>query len=81
MAPLYIVDIQDHCAAELVGHSGCSYTSPPQPSRQALQLVRVLLGCPQRALELDQSPWTCAIAGGKRTIQLHPATPDGQLAL
>ena len=79
--PLYIVEVDDDCAQALTGHPGSSYASPPQPEAQALALVRVLLGSPQRALGITESPWRCAIAGGKRTIRLHVATGGGQLAL
>lgn len=78
---LYIVEVDDECDAQLVGHTGCSYASPPQPAGQAIALVRTLLGCPQRTLTPEQSPWHCAVAGGRRTIRLHVATPAGQLAL
>lgn len=78
---LYVLEVEDDCAAALVGHGGCSYASPPQPATQVLALVRILLGCPERELRLDQAPWSCPIAGGRRTIHLHPATPGGQLAL
>ena len=44
--PLYVVEVDVACVASLVGHTGCTYASPPQPSRQALALVRILLGCP-----------------------------------
>ncbi len=79
--PLYVVEVDDQCATELAGHTGCSYASPPQPEVQALSLVRVLLGCPQRPLYVNEAPWTSAIAGGRRIIRLHPARADGQLAL
>ena len=69
---LYIVEVDDQCDSRLVGHSGCSYTSPPQPGGQALALVRALLSCAQLALELDDAPWTAAIAGGRR---VDPAAP------
>jgi hypothetical protein len=78
---LYIVEVDDHCAQQLVGHSGCSYASPPQPAVQALALVRALLACPQRDLHVTDSPWRSAIAGGSRTIRLHAAHADGQLHL
>jgi hypothetical protein len=78
---LYVVEVDDRCQAQLVGHSGCSYASPPQPAVQALGLVRALLGCPQHALSVHDSPWRCAIAGGTRTIRLHAAAADGQLRL
>ena len=78
---LYIVEVDDHCQPQLVGHSGCSYASPPQPAVQALALVRALLGCPQYELRVADGPWRCAIAGGNRTIRLHTAHADGQLHL
>jgi hypothetical protein len=79
---LYVVEVEDRCQPQLVGHSGCSYSSPPQPAHQALTLVRALLSCPQRDLRADHSPWRHAIAGGTRSVTtLHPASSDGQLHL
>jgi hypothetical protein len=78
---LYVVEVNDRCQPQLVGHSGCSYASPPQPARQALTLIHALLGCPQHELRVEHSPWRHAIAGGTRTITLHAASPDGQLHL
>lgn len=78
---LYIVEVDDRCNPHLVGHTGCSYASPPQPPVQALALVHALLGCPQNPLAVDESPWRHAIAGGTRTIRLHHASPTGQLHL
>ena len=78
---LYVVEVDDRCERQLVGHSGCSYASPPQPATQALALVRALLGCPQQNLHVQDSPWRLAIAGGRRTIRLHRADAAGQLRL
>ena len=78
---LYIVELDDQCDYRLVGHSGCSYTSPPQPAGQALALVRALLGRAQLALEPDAAPWKAPIAGGQRVIRLHRARADGQLTI
>ena len=78
---LFIVELDDQCDERLVGHAGCSYTSPPQPAAQALALVRALLGCTQRRLEVRDTPWTAPIAGGRRVIRLHPARADGQLTI
>ncbi len=78
---LYVVEVDDRCAKSLIGHTGCTYASPPQPSAQALSLVRILLSCPQRRLLVTDSPWTYAIAGGQRTIRLHQVEADGQLTL
>jgi hypothetical protein len=78
---LFIVEVEDRCQAQLVGHSGCAYASPPQPAAQALALVRALLGCPQNIVQVTDSPWRCAVAGGRRTIRLHPASADDRLRL
>lgn len=78
---LYIVEIDDQCDHRLVGHTGCTYTSPPQPAVQALALVRALLGCTQRRLEVEDAPWRAPIAGGQRVIRLHRARADGQLTI
>jgi hypothetical protein len=78
---LFVVEVDDRCEPRLSGHGGCSYASPPQPAVQALALVRLLLGCPQGELQVTQAPWRCAIAGGSRTIRLHPAGADGQLLM
>jgi hypothetical protein len=61
---LYIVELDDQCDSRLVGHSGCSYTSPPQPAGQALALVRALLGGAQLALEPDDAPWKARSPAG-----------------
>lgn len=78
MTRYYVVHVDDAVEARLVGDSGCSYVSPPQPRAQALALVRMLLGCVEPG---GDGPWRLAIAGGRRTIALLPAKPDGQLVL
>ena len=78
---LYIVELDDQCDESLVGHSGCSYTSPPQFAGQALALVRALLGSTQRPLEIDEGTWKAPIAGGQRVIRIHRANADGQLTI
>lgn len=78
---LFIVEVDDQCDHRLVGHTGCSYTSPPQPVMQALALVRALLGCTQRPLDVDDAPWKAPIAGGQRIVHLHRAEADGQLTI
>ena len=78
---LYIVEVDDQCDHRLVGHTGCSYTSPPQPERQALALIRALLNCTQATLAASDSTWAAPIAGGRRIIRLHPASADGQLTI
>jgi hypothetical protein len=74
--PLYIVEVDDQRLRELAGHVGCRYVSPPQPAGQAIALVSALLSCPAAAATIDHAPWQRAIAGGRRTIRLHRATPD-----
>jgi hypothetical protein len=79
--PLYIVEVDDQCDPRLVGHSGSSYASPPQPEVQALALVRMLLGSSTRALAVAEAPFRTPIAGGQRVIRLHRAAADGQLQI
>jgi len=78
---LYIVEVDDRCDPRLVGHSGSSYASPPQPEVQALALVRMLLGPSSRPLQVSDEPFRAPIAGGQRVIRLHRAGPDGQLQI
>jgi hypothetical protein len=79
--PLFIVEVDDDCAAQLTGRTGCGYSSPPQPAGMAMELVRVLLGCPTEIPRIDDGPWFLAIPGGRRTIRVHVATGSGQLTL
>ena len=78
---LYVVSVDYRSQEHLTGHGGCSYHSPPQPAAQALALVRVLLHCTREPLQVTDSPWRRAAAGGTLVIQLLPANPDGQLTL
>ena len=78
---LYIVEVDDQCNPQLTGHTGCSYTSPPQPEGQALALVRALLNSTQGPLALTAAPWSSPIAGGRRVVRLHAAQADGQLTI
>ena len=78
---LYIVEVDDQCDPRLVGHSGSSYASPPQPEVQALALVRMLLGSSTRALAVAEAPFRTPIAGGQRVIRLQRAAADGQLQI
>ncbi|HLM51501.1 MAG TPA: hypothetical protein VK279_13215 [Solirubrobacteraceae bacterium] len=83
MAPAgqhFVVQVTDRINAGLAGHGGCTYTSPPQPRPQALELVRVLLGCPRGDLGPGHE-WSAPVAGGRRRIELVPATPEGQTSL
>ena len=82
MSPqLYIVELDDQRDERLAGHTGCSYTSPPQPEPQALALIRALLGCPPQSLDLTTQHWHVPVAGGQRVIHVHAANHDGQLTI
>jgi hypothetical protein len=76
----FVVRVEDRVNANLVGHGGCAYTSPPQPRAQALALVRVLLGRAPGDLGTVHQ-WTAPIAGGRRKVELIPATAEGQTSL
>jgi hypothetical protein len=69
---LVVLHVKDSINAALAGHDGCDYTSPPQPCEQALELVALLLGCPARPAN-DNDTWSTAIAGGRRSITLRAA--------
>jgi hypothetical protein len=81
--PLYIVELNDQRDPRLAGHTGCTYTSPPQPVDQALALVRALLGYPVDTIDAAQQPCRTPVAGGQRIIRLHvaDADADGQLTI
>ena len=74
-APLVIVRVTETIDPVLAGHGGCTYQSPPQSREQADALVRVLLG---RLEEPNDGciSWTCAIAGGRRTVALVAVAAD-----
>ncbi|MGA2926305.1 MAG: hypothetical protein ABSG43_09975 [Solirubrobacteraceae bacterium] len=67
-----VVHVRDAVNSTLAGHDGREYTSPPQPHGDALALVELLLGHPAGADDHEHASWTCAIAGGQRTITLNP---------
>jgi hypothetical protein len=68
---LVVVRVDDAVNPILAGHAGCSYASPPQPRDQALTLAGLLLGCPVEPVD-GGSPWTCPLAGGRRTVTIEP---------
>lgn len=68
-APLVIVRVTETIDPVLAGHGGCTYQSPPQSRAQAAALVRVLLGRLEEPND-GRTSWTCAIAGGRRTVAL-----------
>ena len=74
----YVVHVSDQVDERLTSHHGCSYTSPPQPAATARELVRALSACHEPP---GEGPWQLAIAGGRRTITLTAAHPDGQLVM
>jgi hypothetical protein len=67
--PTYVLTVSDQRAEALTGRGGETYTSPPQTEQQARQLAELLAG----ATVDGPGPWRHAIAGGQRTIGLHPA--------
>jgi hypothetical protein len=70
---LVVVRVRDQVNSTLAGHSGREYTSPPQPRADALTLIALLLGAPAQTNGHKQTRWSCALAGGQRTITLDPA--------
>jgi hypothetical protein len=74
---MFVVHVREQINMALAGHDGCEYTSPPQARPDALALVAVLLGGPTPN---GVTSWTCAIAGGRRTITLATAPDPGRPA-
>ena len=72
---LVVVHVRDAINPALAGRGEASYQSPPQAREDALNLVRLLLGCSE-APSAGEPRWTCPIAGGQRTVTLTPA-PNG----
>lgn len=69
---LYVVSVRDAVNRELAEHTGATYDSPPQTREQALTLIALLLGGAPPTNGAGH--WACAIAGGRRTITLAPAS-------
>ena len=67
----WIVHAADTVNAEIAGHPGRDYVSPPQPREAALALVALLVG--HTPGDRSSTRWTVAIAGGRRTVELEPA--------
>ena len=67
--PSYVLVVTDERAEALTGRDSETYTSPPQTEQQARQLAALLAGAPVAG----RGPWRHAIAGGQRTIGLHPS--------
>ena len=72
---LVVVHVRDAINPALAGRGDASYQSPPQAREDALNLVRLLLGC-NEAPTAGEPRWTCPLAGGQRTVTLTPA-PNG----
>ena len=70
-APAFVVQVKDTISAALAGHDGCTYHSPPQPRDEAMSLIRILLGRSEEPPADERGPWTCPIAGGRRTVTLE----------
>ena len=66
----YRVIATDDVQAELAGHDGASYQSPPQPREHALALARALTGLAQ--LPDEYGPWRRPRPGGTRTVRIEP---------
>jgi hypothetical protein len=71
-----VVRVRDQVNRTLAGHDGREYTSPPHERPDALTLVALLLGRPARLDGHEHSSWSCAVAGGQRTITLEPPEPQ-----
>ena len=76
--PAFVVQVEDTISAALAGHDGCTYHSPPQPRGEAMSLIRILLGRSEQSPADERGPWTCPIAGGRRTVtlELFPSPGD-----
>jgi hypothetical protein len=79
---LVVVHVRDLINSTLAGHDGREYTSPPQERSDALTLVALLLGRPAQTNRNgeEQVSWSCALAGGQRTITLDPVPCQPQHA-
>ncbi len=79
---LVVVHVRDQVNRTLAGHDGREYTSPPHERADALILVALLLGRPAQTNGNgeEQSSWSCALAGGQRTITLDPVRGQPQRA-
>jgi hypothetical protein len=71
-----VVTVIDAINGALTGREGSSYRSPEQPRAQALELVRLLVGWRGEPLT-ERASWSCAIAGGRRTVTIEPAGVEG----
>ncbi|RKQ90841.1 hypothetical protein C8N24_0656 [Solirubrobacter pauli] len=65
----WVVQVRDLVNADVAGHAGTHYTSPPQTRDEAISLVALLVG---PTPETDRDRWAIAIAGGRRVVELEP---------
>jgi hypothetical protein len=72
LGPSFTVEVDDRFSPGLTGRHDRAYASPPQPRDEALTLAALLLDAGQ---DLDGvGPWQRALAGGRRTVRLVPAS-------
>ena len=67
----WVLHVRDLVHADVAGHEGMQYTSPPQTRDEAISLVALLVG-PTREHD-DRDRWAIAIAGGRRVVELEPS--------
>jgi len=76
----YVVHVLEDVDASAAGRQGAQYVSTPHAAAHALELVRVLLGCPT-PVPGSEGPWCMPVAAGRRTVPIQPVDRDGQLTL
>jgi hypothetical protein len=65
---MFVVEVHEQRAEALTGTPPLAYTSPPQTEQDARALAALLADG-----QVDgPGPWRHPIAGGPRTIELHP---------
>ena len=67
----WVLHVRDLVNADVAGHAGTQYTSPPQTRAEAISLVGLLVApTPEND---DRDRWAIAIAGGRRVVELEPS--------
>lgn len=75
-SPIYglvVVHVRDVINPTLAGRGDVSYQSPPLSRKDALALVRLLLGRGEEP-PAAEARWSCPIAGGRRTVRVTDGT-------